>query len=1441
MVRHVITALVLVSLSTVPIINDNSYFLPNPQREVISTVSPLESTTYHRNQKVAEESYFEDFYSTEYKDLENTTTSGWPGTTKLPPDRLYNLGSVALSSNIKSMIKTGDVVCVAAGVDGIFLVNISDPLHPTEISGISTTNALDVKVDGFTLYVADGISGVKIIDITYPHNPQILASLDESYQAHSLDVVGDFVFVATLDDGLRVINVTNPTTPFTEATLDTGATFTGVQTSGNFAFLTDWVGNFDVVNITVPKSPILLSSTGTSGHAFKTVVDGSYAYVSLASDGVEVFNITNPSQPVSVYSFDTPGNATELLKSGQNLYISDGYNGGLRILNVQNPTHPVTENYLRTAGTTTGVALSDNFVFVGDSVQGLVVTSYATPIPIQTVGTEPLNNNVTTLKVLGDLLFASVGSEGLQIVNISNPTTPKVISSIDTTSAQDFDVEGELVYLADGVGGLKVINASNPATPEVVGSLDEGYNVLGIDVVGDIAFLAMNHWSGAYWVVNVSDPLNPKTITTSNAGGGWSQNSVQVVGNYLYSTTGSDYRFYVVNITDPSLPEYYGEGWTSNNQAQNTLLVEGSLAYVAVTGGRVDIFNISEQYSFPVGYLNLTGEPTELSISGDLLFVANSLGGLTVVNVSDSKHPQIVESLTSQGNVSGVAVSGGYIYFGSSSHGLVSAKYLKYNSEFYFTEAVAQSTDVAVPTSGKFDSARLSATVDTPAETSVTFFLSADEGQTFEEVSPGVTHNFTQRGVGLRWKALLATTNKSVTPSIIELSINYSINQLDIITITSPLNITYNTNSVGFTYTLSPADILECNIFLDGVVNTSLMHSGYIISGLSEGRHNLTMVLLLSGGEKTLVSVFFSTDTIIPEVTIISPTSTEYQQSSVTLSYSVNEPSLVTIFLDGTANTTSLQNASVISDLRDGSHNITVKAVDVAGNVGTATVLFTVETIAPTVTIISPISQTYSTDVEFLYYISEQCDVDIFMDGVLNSTNIANGSMLSWLSDGDHNITIIVEDHGGKIGHAEVLFSLDKYIPIVEITSPLAGYYNNTSVTLTYTVSFATSLQIFINGDVNSSLLPSGSILSPNEGENNVTLVARDYNGNVVRETVLFTVDTTKPVVTILSITNATYNHTLELSYEISETTIVIILIDGVANSTSLASGSKLTFLLDGIHNITIVAEDDAGNKGKSTVIFILDRVAPTISISSPTNSTIRNQVVVKYSVSGHKTLTIKLDGVANSTEQPSGSKLPSLKNGNHVLELVATDDAGNTRIERVVFTVYMQEPVANPVYTEGYAGPESKSGDTWFSEGLYFNVFDDNPTNWSIIHRYRQEGSDTFTSFERIQWGVFEVIEVINLRVSYISPPTGESYYSIAYTYEWLMLDTNIEEKHEFQIIVLDDSGFNVTSTSFFLTIRSYDDWNSGLPGLEEVIFFTIGVVGVGFYIRRKNKLPNQ
>jgi hypothetical protein len=142
------------------------------------------------------------------------------------------------------------------------------------------------------------------------------------------------------------------------------------------------------------------------------------------------------------------------------------------------------------------------------------------------------------------------------------------------------------------------------------------------------------------------------------------------------------------------------------------------------------------------------------------------------------------------------------------------------------------------------------------------------------------------------------------------------------------------------------------------------------------------------------------------------------------------------LYIDGILRATSTSgsltfNWNTINEY-DGSHTLTYKAYDAAGNTGTANITVTVsnaaDTVAPAVIISSPTSGSkIGTKVSIKATASDNIGVtkmEIYIDGALNSTSNSGSISYSWnsakVSKGTHTITVKAYDAAGNIGFASV-------------------------------------------------------------------------------------------------------------------------------------------------------------------------------------------------------------------------------------------------------------------------------------------------------------------------------------------------------------------------------------------------------------------------------------
>jgi N-acetylneuraminic acid mutarotase len=169
-----------------------------------------------------------------------------------------------------------------------------------------------------------------------------------------------------------------------------------------------------------------------------------------------------------------------------------------------------------------------------------------------------------------------------------------------------------------------------------------------------------------------------------------------------------------------------------------------------------------------------------------------------------------------------------------------------------------------------------------------------------------------------------------------------------IIQITSPENETYNKVTLNFTVN---RDTEWMGYSLDNQANVTLMGKTELLI-LSQGAHNIILYGNDSSGNMGSSNrVFFSVDTIAPDIVIMLPQNQSYGSTDIQLTFEVNKTvTWLAYSLDGQQNVTIIGNVTLPA-LSNGSHRLIVYATDEVGNTGSKTVYFNIAPF-PTITVV---------------------------------------------------------------------------------------------------------------------------------------------------------------------------------------------------------------------------------------------------------------------------------------------------------------------------------------------------------------------------------------------------------------------------------------------------------------------------------------------------------
>jgi hypothetical protein len=273
----------------------------------------------------------------------------------------------------------------ASGAEnGLVIFDISDPDNVVQRSSFSTDNPISVRNNWW---------GNDVVGLT---------------------VDGTYAYLATLYGGLVIVNVSNPDSPTFVSKLalhnqnppDTKETWE-IKVVGNYAFIAGGLGMF-VVDVTNKANPTLVANLDLGAlRATDIVISGNYAYLALGRYGFTVVDITDPTNPVEVAAVPDIYSPLILAYSvavkDEYLYVSAHFTNKIRVYNITNPASPVYLTSVDAAADTGGAPRS--------------------------------------LTVEGKTLYASAGTGGVYVFDVSNPSVPTLLYRL---SPEDFGGEVDI-------------------------------------------------------------------------------------------------------------------------------------------------------------------------------------------------------------------------------------------------------------------------------------------------------------------------------------------------------------------------------------------------------------------------------------------------------------------------------------------------------------------------------------------------------------------------------------------------------------------------------------------------------------------------------------------------------------------------------------------------------------------------------------------------------------------------------------------------------------------------------------------------------------------------------------------------------------------------------------------------------------------------------------
>jgi hypothetical protein len=299
------------------------------------------------------------------------------------------------------------------------------------------------------------------------------------------------------------------------------------------------------------------------------------------------------------------------------------------------------------------------------------------------------------------LYVTSVRDSGLEIMDISDSAKPKHIGAFfdneNTLMKKPHSVSFRENYAFLGSMGdsaIQVLDISNPKNITPISFLELGLKGLhGTAINGNYLYAAFTS-DNAIEIIDISNPMNLKIITTlfdDETMSLASPHEFLFMDNYAFVLSGTE-GLEILDISDPENPKHVSSLAENTKTALNGghgMVIAGNYAYIA---GYVDGFAIVDiadpKNPKQTGAIYPTEEngllsAADIDLAGNYAFVVSEVGNsLTMIDISNSENPQIINSIKDDGsgdmflwNGHFIKANGKYLYIAGLQDGFGVAEY----------------------------------------------------------------------------------------------------------------------------------------------------------------------------------------------------------------------------------------------------------------------------------------------------------------------------------------------------------------------------------------------------------------------------------------------------------------------------------------------------------------------------------------------------------------------------------------------------------------------------------------------------------------------------------------------------------------------------------------------------------------------------------------------
>lgn len=384
----------------------------------------------------------------------------------------------------------GDYAYVSNGSDGLRVIHVKDPSHPTVVGHLPLQGyTYTIAVRGDRAWIANINLGLLVVDISDPTHPRLINTCTTPGGAYDVILRGDQAYVSDGANGFLILDISDRDMPRPTGYYQVPPFTRGVTLAGHLLISANESAGLNLFDVADPWRPKLLSVMDTKGLASQTAVYGDRLIVADVLAGAHMVDIQDPAHPRLLSTFIPEDHPWAITVDGGHGYVANGHHGfSVLDLRPEIPVH-LANDYTRmgnTFGYLIRVAESDGIAIATNISTGAFIYDVSDPAqPVRKAFFEDSESLLHSLfkylrygmyvrPIIGAAVrkstaFLAAYDQGLIVLNLENLSRPKIEAKVPTAGhAYGVAIKDNRLVLTEYEGLVTLFDISEPSRPKKI-------------------------------------------------------------------------------------------------------------------------------------------------------------------------------------------------------------------------------------------------------------------------------------------------------------------------------------------------------------------------------------------------------------------------------------------------------------------------------------------------------------------------------------------------------------------------------------------------------------------------------------------------------------------------------------------------------------------------------------------------------------------------------------------------------------------------------------------------------------------------------------------------------------------------------------------------------------------------------------------------------------